>query len=111
MITEIMIKELKILEAASPKPNMLQWAPLRFSEIYHFEKISLLKAILSLLLIGGGESVHLTCHMIKQLIRLQVGESAEADGASEGGSVGGISLICLNPPPHVIELVLHHIDQ
>lgn len=52
-----------------------------------------------------------TCHWVKQLVGLEVGEGGEAAGAPEGGTVSGVSLICLYASSHVIQLILDHVDQ
>lgn len=53
----------------------------------------------------------LTCHGVKQLVGLEVGEGGGAAGAPEGGTVGGVSFICLYASSHVIQFILDHIDQ
>lgn len=52
-----------------------------------------------------------TCHRVKELVGLEVGEGGEAAGTPEGSAVGGVSLICLNASSHVIQFILDHIDQ
>lgn len=58
-----------------------------------------------------NRSLSHTGHWVKQLVGFQVGEGREAARAPEGGSVGGVSLICLNASPHVIQFILDHIHQ
>lgn len=58
-----------------------------------------------------GLCLMVTCHRIKKLISLQVGEGGEAAGAPEGGTTCRVSLICLNAPSHVVQFILYHIDQ
>lgn len=52
-----------------------------------------------------------TCHWVKELVGLQVSEGREAAWATEGGTVCRVSLICLNAPSHVIQLILHHVHK
>lgn len=60
---------------------------------------------------NSGMGQVFTRHMIKKLVGLQVSESGEAAGASEGGTAGRIPFVCLNTPSHVIQFVLYYINQ
>lgn len=52
-----------------------------------------------------------TCHWVKQLVGLEVGEGGGAAGAVKGRSVCRVALIRLNAPPHVIQFILDYVDQ
>ncbi len=53
----------------------------------------------------------LTSHGVKQLVGLKVSECVRAAGAAEGGSVSRVPFVRLNASAHVVQLVLHHINQ
>lgn len=70
---------------------------------------SLISVTKSLLVLPYPHS--LTCHRVKQLVGLQVGECAGAVGTVEWRPVGGVSFVRLDASPHVVQLVLDHVDQ
>lgn len=63
------------------------------------------------LLVLAHPPTALTCHWVKQLVGLQVGECAAAVGTVERRPVGRVAFVRLDASPHVVQLVLDHVDQ